>query len=138
MRRDDRQPLIEGKLMRNEPGSGLVEFILGEQVAEPWQVGDEFDGAAQLSHLPQPLETIRGMTRVREQPLGYGYRAPALRDHDEKAGRVVAAGFQDCHVGQHVLVEAPGSLLLRRTARTHRTIVETRVTFIWTNRGPEY
>src|SRR6266851_506305 len=128
MRRGGGQPLVEGKLMRNEPGSGLVEFTLGEQVSEPGQVGYEFDGAAQLSHLPQPLETIRGMARVQEQLLGYGYRASVLRNYGEKAGRVVAAGLQIIHVGQHVLVETPGSLLLRGIGRTHLSIVGTKVT----------
>jgi hypothetical protein len=43
--------------MRNEPGCSLVEFTLGEQVSKPGQVGDEFDGGVQLSHLTQQLET---------------------------------------------------------------------------------
>ena len=138
MRRGGPQPLLEGELKRNEPGPGLIEFISREQIPEPGQVGDEFDSAAQLSHLPQPLETICDRARAREQPLGHGYGASVLRDHGEKAGRVVAEGLQIIHVGQHVPVETPGSLLLRGIARTHRSIVETRVTFIWTNRGREY
>ncbi len=42
------------------------------------------------------------------------------------------------HVGQYVLVETPGPLLPRGMARTHRSIVETRVAFIWTDRGRGY
>jgi hypothetical protein len=138
MRRGGPQALLKGKLKRNEPGPGLIEFISREQIPEPGQVGDEFDSAAQLSHLPQPLETICDRARAREQSLGHGYGASVLRDHGEKAGRVVAAGLQIIHVGQHVLAEAASALMLRGMARTHRPIVGTRVIFIWTNRGREY
>ena len=101
--------------MQGQSRLRLVEFILGEETPEPGQVCDELDAAPEFSHVPQPLEAVGGMTRIRKRPLGHGHCAPALRDHAEKVGRVVTTGLQVVHVRQHMLVKAPGQLAPRWT-----------------------
>jgi hypothetical protein len=65
----DRPPVINpcpSTQDQDEKPPGFDELVFGEEIAEPWQVSDEFNAAAKLFHFPQLRKTVRGMTGIGE------------------------------------------------------------------------